>query len=59
MNLLEGIIGGLIVAWVLTLFGVDVIVIQFVEENFDKVVSTSTYYVGFAIIGLIGALLEK
>lgn len=56
--MLDGFITGLVVAWILSLFGVDKMVVE-VLQPFTKVLLTSShYYMGFALIGLIGAALS-
>lgn len=54
-----GIIGGLIIAWILSWFGIDNIIIRGVNELFDIEISTAGYYVLFAIVGLITRLLTR
>ncbi|MBE3101007.1 MAG: hypothetical protein IMZ47_01905 [Firmicutes bacterium] len=50
---MNGIIGGLFLAWVLTWFNVDRIIIDGINELFALSISTAGYYVLFAIIGFI------
>lgn len=56
--MLDNIIGGLFVGWFLSLFGFDSMVIQCVKELFNITISTGTYYVGFAVIGVIGGFIS-
>jgi hypothetical protein len=57
--MLNGFIGGLLVAWILSWFGVDNMVIRSVAEIFKVGMSVSTYYISFGIIGLIGGAFGK
>ena len=52
--MLDGIIGGLIVAWVLSLFGVDEICINVLQPFIRGItLTTDHFYFAFGIIGLI------
>ncbi|MDD3613307.1 MAG: hypothetical protein WAP98_06760 [Caldicoprobacterales bacterium] len=53
-----GIVGGLVLAWILTWFRVDNIIINGVNELFGLEITRSGYYVMFALIGLIVNLLR-
>ncbi|WP_154668796.1 hypothetical protein [Niameybacter massiliensis] len=57
--MLEGFIGGLIVAWLLSLFGVDHMVLEVCQTFTEVQLTTSFYYIGFALIGLIGGAFKK
>lgn len=58
--MLEGLIGGLIIAWILTLFNFDMVCMTALKELINVSISKSTYYFIFAMIGLItGALRER
>ena len=58
--MLEGFIGGLIVAFILSLFGVDKMLIEVIQPFFTAVTLTkSHYYLAFAIIGLIGGAFNR
>ena len=46
-------IGGIILAWFLTLFNFDHAVIKAFQELFNITISTGTYYVIFAVLGAI------
>lgn len=52
--MLLGVIIGLIVAWILTMFEVDQLLINGITELFGKEIGVSGYYTIFAFIGLIG-----
>lgn len=52
--MLGGFISGLIVAWILSLFHVDNMVINSAREVLQVGISVSTYYIVFALIGAIG-----
>ena len=47
-------IGGLFIAWFLSLFGVYNMITTSAKEVLNITISESTYYMLFAIIGLIG-----
>ena len=51
--MLSGALGGLIVAFILSLFGFDHLFIDVIKQ-FGYEISLSTYYVLFIIIGFIG-----
>lgn len=56
--MIEGIIYGLIVAWFLTLFGIDNICINALQPFFTNVkLTTDLYYFVFGILGLITGLI--
>lgn len=57
--MLIGFISGLIVAFILSLFSVDTMIIQVIQEIFSKDISTATYYIGFGLIGLIGGAFKR
>ncbi|MDZ5254180.1 hypothetical protein [Clostridium sp. LIBA-8841] len=56
--MLSGLLGGLFVAWILSLFDFDSMVINSIHEVFDIEVSKDLYYVIFALIGLISHILK-
>ncbi|KZR57905.1 hypothetical protein [Pseudobacillus badius] len=45
--------GGLLVAWILTLFGFDHLALSAVEEMTGNAYSLTVYYFAFAVLGLI------
>ena len=53
--MLGGFISGLIVAWILSLFGVNGIILE-IAQPFIKTIhlTNSHYYILFGLIGLIG-----
>lgn len=57
--MLEGIIEGLIVAFILSLFNVDEIVADAFKELFKMEITTSGYYFIFAILGLISGIFNR
>jgi hypothetical protein len=57
--MLGGFVGGLIVAWILSLFGVDSMIITSAKEICNITMSISTYYISFALIGLIGGAFHR
>ncbi|ELC8442194.1 hypothetical protein QYB59_001215 [Clostridium perfringens] len=56
--MLSGLLGGLFVAWILSLFDFDKMVINSIYEVFDIEISKDLYYVIFALIGLISYILK-
>lgn len=58
--MLEGFIVGLFSAWVLSLFGVDSMLLE-VIQSFNKTITftSSHYYILFGLIGLIGGAFTK
>jgi len=54
-----GVIGGLIIAWILTWFGVDNIIISGIAELFKFQIGLAGYYVLFALAGFIGEIFTK
>lgn len=57
--MLGGFVGGLLVAWILSLFGVHHMVINSVKELLGATISVSTYYISFGIIGLVSGAFSK
>lgn len=57
--MLSGVIIGIIVAWVLTIFEVEQLLIRGVVELFGKEIGISGYYTIFAFIGLIGGIFKR
>jgi hypothetical protein len=51
--MVDGLIGGLLLAFFLSMFGFDNICVDFVKEIFNKTITNSTYYMVFAILGII------
>jgi len=51
--LLEGIIDGLWVAFILTAFDVNELVIEAFQPMVEFTLTDSHYYIGFAILGII------
>lgn len=56
--MLLGLISGLIVAWLVSIFGGDLLIIQGVFELTGKQISIAGYYTIFALVGLIGGLIK-
>lgn len=56
--MLIGLIFGLIVGWILSLFGGDLLLIQGFFELTGKQISSAGYYTIFALLGLIGGLIK-
>lgn len=58
--MLGGFCGGLIVAWILSLFGIDQMIIEVFQPFVNTVqLSSSHYYIAFALIGLIGGAITR
>ncbi len=57
--MIGGLIGGLIVAWLLSIFGVDNFIIQGLNELTGSTISNAGYYTIFAIIGTIGGAIKR
>ena len=53
-----GLIFGLVVAWIISLFGGDALLIQGMSELTGKQISTEGYYTIFALLGLIGGFIK-
>ena len=57
--MLGGIISGLIVAWILTIFNVDSICINVLQPFFTNVkLTTDYYYFAFGVFGLIAGIVS-
>lgn len=52
--ILDGFVEGLIVAWILTWFDVDLMVLEVIQPFINVRLTTSHYYILIATIGLIG-----
>lgn len=52
-------IGGLLLAWILNIFGFGQIVITAMKELFDIDISMAAYYFIFAIIGSISIRIKE
>lgn len=57
--MLLGVIMGIVVAWILSLFGVDQLLIQGITQLLGRQIDISGYYTIFAMIGLIGGAWKK
>lgn len=55
----SGFIGGIIVAWILSLFGMDHMILEVCQSFTEVQLTTSYYYIGFALIGLVGGAFNK
>lgn len=55
----SGIVGGLFVAWFLSLFGVNNIIILGLHELIGITISNAGYYTIFAIIGAFSGVIKK
>ena len=52
-------ISTLITAWILTLFDLDEIIIDAINQLFNTSFNTNVYWLAFLIIGLIGNIIDK
>ena len=53
--MLEGFIGGLLTAWILTLFDMNIMIIEVLQPYVKHVeLTNSHYYILLGLIGLIG-----
>jgi membrane associated rhomboid family serine protease len=57
--LLEGAIYGLLVAWVLSWFGFDDMVVQVFDEWFKTTLSIPGYYIIFFIVGGFAGIFQN
>ncbi|NMA01178.1 MAG: hypothetical protein GX923_01265 [Clostridia bacterium] len=57
--LLAGLVFGLIVGWVVSLFGGNTLIIQGIFELTGKEISNAGYYTIFAFLGLISSAIKK
>mgnify|MGYP007016791655 FL=1 len=51
--MIEGIIYGLIGAWFLSLFGVDIIFVEVLQPFVNFTLTTSHYYFVFGFVGMV------
>lgn len=57
--MLGGFCSGLIVAWILSFFGVNEIMIEIIQPLVKEIILTDAhYYLFFALIGLIGCAIK-
>jgi len=58
--MLGGFVAGLITAWILSLFGVNTIIIEVMQQLVKNIILTNShYYIIFGLIGLIGGAFNK
>ena len=57
--MLGGFLIGIFVAWILSFFGIDSMIIQGLNELFKLEITSAGYYTLFALIGLIGGAIKK
>ena len=57
--MLDGIIYGLIVAWILAIFNVDNICIEVLQPIVPFVLTTAHYYFVFGVVGLIYGIIHN
>lgn len=52
-------ISTLIVAWILTWFDLDEIIVDAINQLFNTSFNTNVYWLAFFIIGFIGSIIDK
>lgn len=57
--MLGGLLGGLLIAWLLSIFNFDNMFINAIYELLGLNVSVDVYYVIFGLIGLIGGIIKS
>lgn len=57
--MLGGVLGGLLIAWILSIFNFDRMFINALYELLGLRISTDAYYVIFALLGAIGSIMKK
>lgn len=57
--MLDGIISGLLVAWVLSWFNIHNMLIDVLQPYINLDLTINHYYVAFLVIGMIGGLLHR
>lgn len=57
--MLGGLLWGLLIAWILSIFNFDYMFINTVYELLRLKISTDVYYVVFALLGLIYGIINK
>jgi len=58
-NILSGLVGGLLTGWILSLFGFDDVVVRGMHELFSLEITDATYYLMFAVAGVIGGIIGR
>lgn len=56
--MLGGILGGLLTAWVLTMFKAEDVVIEFAQHFTEIELGIEHYYMFFGAVGLVGGLIH-
>ena len=57
--MIGGLIVGLFIGWVLSWFGIDIILIQGIRDLFGYSLTVQAYYVSFAVLGLLSGFIHK
>ena len=57
--MLGGVLGGLLIAWILSIFSFDHMFINALYELLGLSISIDAYYVIFALLGAIGSIMKK
>jgi hypothetical protein len=56
--MIDNMIGALVIAWILSWFGFDKIVIDGMQQFFSITINTNGYYFGAALIGIAAAMIH-
>lgn len=57
--MIGGLLNGLLIGWILLIFGFEPVAINGFKELFNIVLTTNTYYFVFGLIGLIGGAIHN
>lgn len=58
--MIRGFMGGLLIAYICrVLFGVDELIIAFVQQTFEFSMTVEQYFVGFGSVGLFEELIRR
>ncbi|HAT4252825.1 TPA: hypothetical protein I9093_002150 [Clostridium perfringens] len=57
--MLGGVLAGLLIAWILSIFNFDRMCINTLYELLGLSISTDAYYVIFALLGAISSIMKK
>ncbi|WP_332829971.1 hypothetical protein [Clostridium perfringens] len=57
--MLGGVLAGLLIAWILSIFNFDRMLINTLYELLGLSISTDAYYVIFALLGAISSIMKK
>lgn len=57
--MLEGLVSGIALAWILSLFGVDAMFIEVFQPYYSTALTSAHFYVLFALVGIIGGAIQS